>query len=149
MQQFPIVVQRIHFAALESFTVFPNYFELQCLFSVRRVDGADAAGQVMTVTYSLSPDSMTTACGYDAMREDPDIYKTLDFCGYLASRYFPDMQLPVPGAPSASDISTAVHTTMPVCSRAPDFSHSRHARQACTFSEASGEGSLLLFQRKG
>ena len=44
--------------------------------SVRRVDGVDAAGQVMTVTYSLSPDSMTTARGYDAMREDPDIYKT-------------------------------------------------------------------------
>ena len=72
-------------------------------FSVHQVDGVDAAGQVMTVTYSLSPDSMTTACGYDAMREDPDIYKTLDFCGYSASRYFPDMQLPVPGAPSVSD----------------------------------------------
>ena len=72
-------------------------------FSVRRVDGVDAAGQVTTVTYSLSPDSMTTARGYDTMREDPDIYKTLDFCGYSASRYFPDMQLPVPGAPSVSD----------------------------------------------
>ena len=46
---------------------------------------------------------MTTARGYDAMREDPDIYKTLDFCGYSASRYFPDMQLPVPRAPSVSD----------------------------------------------
>ena len=71
-------------------------------FSVRRVDGVDAAGQVTTVTYSLSPDSMTTARGYDAMREDPNIYKTLNFFGYSASRYFPDMQLPVPGVPSVS-----------------------------------------------
>ena len=45
-------------------------------FSVCRVDGVDSAGHVMTVTYSLSLDSMTTARGYDAMREDPDIYKT-------------------------------------------------------------------------
>ena len=37
------------------------------------------------------------------MREDPNIYKTLDFCGYSASRHFPNMQLPVPGAPSVSD----------------------------------------------
>ena len=43
-------------------------------FSVCRVDGVDSAGHVTTVTYSLSPDSMTTARGYDAMREDPDIY---------------------------------------------------------------------------
>ena len=72
-------------------------------FPVRRVDGVDSAGHVTTVTYCLSLDSMTTACGYDAMREDPNIYKTLDFCGYSVSRYFPDMQLPVPGAPSVSD----------------------------------------------
>ena len=51
----------------------------------------------------LSPDSVTITRGYDAMREDPNIYKTLDFCGYSASRHFPDMQLPVPGAPSVSD----------------------------------------------
>ena len=85
-------------------------------FSVCRVDGVDAAGQVMTVTYSLSPDSMTTARGYDAMREDPNIYKTLDFCGYSASRYFPDMQLPVPGAPNVSDTaqqSTQQHQFVP------------------------------------
>ena len=37
------------------------------------------------------------------MKEDPNIYKTLDFCGYSASKHFPDMQLPVPGAPSVSD----------------------------------------------
>ena len=72
-------------------------------FSVRRVDGVDSAGHVTTVTYCLSLDSVTIARGYDAMREDPNIYKTLDFCGYSASRHFPDMQLPVPGAPSVSD----------------------------------------------
>ena len=66
-------------------------------FPVCRVDGVDSAGHVMTVTYCLSPDSVTIARGYDTMREDPNIYKTLDFCGYLASRHFPDMQLPVPG----------------------------------------------------
>ena len=115
-------------------------------FSVRRVDVVDAAGQVTTVTYSLSPDSMTTARGYDTMREDPNIYKTLDFFGYSASRYFPDMQLPVPGAPSVSD------TTQPSAQQGqfdPEhLSHSRHARRACAFSEASREGSLFLFQRK-
>ena len=63
----------------------------------------DSSGHVTTVTYCLSPDSVTIARGYDAMREDPNIYKTLDFCGYSVSRHFPDMQLPVPGAPSVSD----------------------------------------------
>ena len=72
-------------------------------FPVHRIDGVDSSGQVTTVTYSLSPDSVTIARGYDAMREDPNIYKTLDFCGYLASKHFPDMHLPVPGAPSVSD----------------------------------------------
>ena len=72
-------------------------------FPVRRIDGVDSSGHVTTVTYCLSPDSVTIACGYDTMMEDPNIYKTLDFCGYSASRHFPDMQLPVPGAPSVSD----------------------------------------------
>ena len=72
-------------------------------FPVCRIDGVDSSGHVTTVTYCLSPDSVTIARGYDAMREDPNIYKTLDFCGYSASRHFPDMQLPVPGAPSVSD----------------------------------------------
>ena len=67
------------------------------------IDGVDASGNVTTVTYCLSPDSVTLARGYDAMKEDPNIYKTLDFCGYSASKHFPDMQLPVPGAPSVSD----------------------------------------------
>ena len=71
-------------------------------FPVHRVDGVDASGNVRTVTYCLSPDSVTLAHGYDAMKEDPSIYKTLDFCGYLAPKQFPDMQLPVPGAPSVS-----------------------------------------------
>ena len=72
-------------------------------FPVCRIDGVDSSGHVTTVTYCLSPDSVTLARGYDAMREDPNIYKTLDFCGYSASKHFPDMQLPVPGAPSVSD----------------------------------------------
>ena len=65
-------------------------------FSVHRIDGVDDKGNVTTVTHSLSPDSMTLARGYDAMKEDPNIYKTLDLCGYAAPRQFPDMQLPVP-----------------------------------------------------
>ena len=32
------------------------------------------------------------------MQEDPNIYKTIDFCGYSAPRQFPEMQLPVPSA---------------------------------------------------
>ena len=63
-----------------------------------RIDGVDNKGNVTTVTHSLSPDSVTLARGYDAMKEDPNIYKTLDLCGYVAPRQFPDMQLPVPGA---------------------------------------------------
>ena len=68
-------------------------------FSVHRIDGVDDNGNVTTVTHSLSPDSVTLARGYDAMKEDPNIYKTLDLCGYVAPRQFPDMQLHVPGAP--------------------------------------------------
>ena len=64
-------------------------------FSVRQIDGVDDDGNVTTVTHSLSPDSVTLARGYNAMKEDPDIYKTLDLCGYAAPRQFPDMQLPV------------------------------------------------------
>ena len=72
-------------------------------FPVRCIDGVDSSGHVTTVTYCLSPDSVTLARGYDAMREDPNIYRPLDFCGYLASKHFPDMQLPVPGTPSVYD----------------------------------------------
>ena len=88
---------------LNGYLLFFQVNSIFVSFSVHRVDSVDSAGHVTTVIYSLSPDSMTTARGYDALREDPDIYKTLDFCGYSASRYFPDMQLPVPGAPSVSD----------------------------------------------
>ena len=68
-------------------------------FLVCRIDEVDTEGNVTTVTYNLIPDSVTLAWGYDAMKEDPNIYKTLDFCGYSVPRQFPDMQLPVPGAP--------------------------------------------------
>ena len=63
------------------------------------MDGVDDQGHVITVTDSLEPDSMTLAPGYDAMREDPDIYKTTDFCRYSAPRHFPEMALPLPGVP--------------------------------------------------
>ena len=51
------------------------------------------------------------------MKEDPSIYKTLDFCGYLAARQFPDMQLPVPGAPSSTQQSS---TTSAPCQFVPE-----------------------------
>ena len=79
-------------------------------FPVRCIDGVDAAANVTTVTHCLSPDSVTLACGYDAMKEDPSIYKTLDLCGYSAPRQFPDMQLPVPGAPSSTQQSSTAST---------------------------------------
>ena len=86
-----------------------------CLFSVCHADGVDSAGHVMTVTYCLSLDSVTIARGYDTMREDSNIYKTLDFCGYSASRHFSNMQLPVPGVPSVSDSAqqSAQHQFVP------------------------------------
>ena len=68
-------------------------------FSVHRIDGVNTEGNVTTVTHSLIPDSVNLAQGYDAMKEDPNIYKTFDFCGYSVPRQFPDMQLPIPGAP--------------------------------------------------
>ena len=40
------------------------------------------------------------------MREDPSIYKSLDFCGYSAPRQFPDMQLPVPGVSGSAQQSS-------------------------------------------
>ena len=78
---------------------------------MRRIDGVDSEGQVMTVTYSLSPDSVTLARGYNAVKEDPNIYKTVDFCRYSASKHFPDMQLPVPDAPNVSESSQQPHNT--------------------------------------
>ena len=97
-------------------TVPPNKFN----FPVRRVDGVDALGNVTTVTYCLSPDSVTLACGYDAMKEDPSIYKTLDFCGYSAPKQFPDMQLPVPGAPSVSSSTQQSSTASTQCQFIPE-----------------------------
>ena len=79
-------------------------------FSVHRIDGVDDDGNVTTVTHSLSPDSVTLAHGYDAMKEDPNIYKTLDLCGYVVPRQFPDMQLPVPGTPTPAQQSSATST---------------------------------------
>ena len=44
------------------------------------------------------------------MKEDPDIYKTLDLCGYSAPRQFPEMQLPIPGAPVPAQQSSTTST---------------------------------------
>ena len=79
-------------------------------FSVHQIDGVDDNGNVTAVTHSLSPDSVTLARGYDAMKEDPNIYKTLDLCGYAAPRQFPDMQLPVPGAPTPAQQPSTTST---------------------------------------
>ena len=44
------------------------------------------------------------------MKEDPDIYKTLDLCGYAAPKQFPDMQLPVPGTPTPAQQPSTTST---------------------------------------
>ena len=44
------------------------------------------------------------------MKEDPNIYKTLDLCGYATPRQFPDMQLPVPGTPTPAQQSSTTST---------------------------------------
>ena len=79
-------------------------------FSVCQIDGVHDDGNVTTVTHSLSPDFMTLARGYDAMKEDPNIYKTLNLCGYAVPRQFPEMQLPVPGAPAPAQQSSTTST---------------------------------------
>ena len=89
-------------------------------FSVHRVDRVDASGNIMTVTYCLSPDSVTLACSYDAMKEDPSIYKTLDFCRYSAPKQFPDMQLPVPGALSVPSSTQQSSTASTQCQFIPE-----------------------------
>ena len=86
-------------------------------FSVCRINGVDAVGNVTTVIDCLSPDLVTLAQGYDAMREDPSIYKSLDFCGYSAPRQFPDMQLPVPSVPGSVQQSS---TTSAPCQFVPE-----------------------------
>ena len=113
-------------------------------FSVPRVDGVDSAGHVTTVTYCLSPDSVTIARGYDAMREDPNIYKTLDFCGYSASRHFPDMQLSVPGAPSVSDSAQQSAQRQFVPEHLISVIQGMHDEHV-HFLKPLREGSLLLF----
>ena len=65
------------------------------------------------VTHSLSPDSVTLAHGYDAMKEDPEIYKTVNLCGYSAPRQFPRMQLPVSGAPAPTRQSSPSRSPTP------------------------------------
>ena len=82
-------------------------------FSVRRIDGVDSEGHVTTVTHSLTPDSVTIARGYNAMLEDPDIYKSTDFCGYTSSRHFPEMQLPTPGTQVPPPPTSTSHSFVP------------------------------------
>ena len=104
-------------------------------FPVHQIDGVDNDGNVTTVTHSLIPDSVTLAQGYDAMKKDPDIYKTLDLCGYSAPRQFPEMQLLISGAPAPAQQSSTTSTLGQFRSGA--------------LSKATWEGFLCLFQREG
>ena len=118
---------------------------------MRHIDGVDSSGNVTTVTYCLSLDSVTLAHGYDAMKEDPDIYKTLDFCGYSASKHFPDMQLPVPGTPSVSDSAQQPATASTQCQFVPEHlisviqgMHNEHVR----FLKPLGRNPCSYFREK-
>ena len=76
----------VHSATRQVYILYPNPSPFSLSFAVHCIDGVDDQGHVITVTHSLVPDSVTLAPGYDAMREDPDIYKTTDFYGYSATR---------------------------------------------------------------
>ena len=82
-------------------------------FSVHHIDGVDAQGHITTITHCLAPDSMTLAPGYDARQEDPNIYKTTDLCWYAVPRQFPEMQLPVPGAPAPARQASPPRSPVP------------------------------------
>ena len=124
---------------------------------MHRVDGVDSSGNVTTVTYCLSPDSVTLARSYNAMKEDPSIYKTLDFCGYSASKQFPDMHLPVPGAPSVSDSTQQSSTASTQCQFIPEHlitviqgMHDEHVhflkllgRDPCSYFKEKDEARIL------
>ena len=90
-----IATRWVHSATGQVYILYPNPSPFSLSFAVHRIDGVDDQEHVITVTHSSMPDSVTLAPGYDAMREDPDIYKTTDFCGYSATRQFPDMALPM------------------------------------------------------
>ena len=90
-----IATMWVHSATGQVYVLYPQPSPFSLSFAVHHFDGVDDQGHVITVTHSLVPDSVTLAPGYDAMREDPDIYKTMDFCGYAASRQFPDIALPM------------------------------------------------------
>ena len=118
-------------------------------FPVRQIDGVDDDGNVTTVTHSLSPDSMTLARGYDAMKEDPNIYKTLDLCGYAAPRQFPEMQLPVPGAPAPAQQSPGQFIPEPLIT-VMQCMHDEHVhflkplgRDPCTYFKEKDEERIL------
>ena len=66
-------------------------------------------GLTMMVMLQQSPTAWHEAW-HEAMKEEPDIYKTLDLCGYAAPRQFPDMQLPVPGTPTPAQQSSTTST---------------------------------------
>ena len=90
----------VHFSTRQVYQLLSILSLFSIFLSVHRVDGVDAEGHVTTVTHSLVPDSITLVPGYDAMKEDQDIYKTTDFCGYSTPRHFPEMALPIPGVPA-------------------------------------------------
>ena len=114
--RFHTAVRQLHFVVrwiLQFFLINSILYLFQCIALME-------SGNVTTVTYCLSLDLVTLACGYDTMKEDPNIYKTLDFCGYSASKHFPDMQLPVPGAPSVSNSAQQPATASTQCQFIPE-----------------------------
>ena len=88
-----IATRLVHSATRQVYILYPNSSPFSLSFAVCCVDGVDDQGHVITVTHYLVPDSVTLAPGYEAMKEDPNIYKTTDFYGYSAHRQFPDMAL--------------------------------------------------------
>ena len=89
-----IVPGGIYFATRWLHNLFLPFDPFPMSFSVCCIDGVGDQDHLTTVTHCLQvPDSVTLTPGYDAMKEDPDIYKTTDLCGYAAPRQFPGMQL--------------------------------------------------------
>ena len=76
-------------------------------YPVRHIDGTDGDGQLFSYLENLGIDSLTTAPGYDFLREDVSIYNVGDLCEYVPRYHFPDQVLanapqppPVPTDPA-------------------------------------------------
>ena len=60
---------------------------------MKRIDGTDKEGQLVSYLENLGFDSLTTALGYDFSREEASIYNTGDLCEYVPRCHFPDQVL--------------------------------------------------------